>query len=117
MSARDEAVEVVARALYETDLWFTGVLGVNRRPVTWAEMVEEEPEHVGSLHNQAEATLEVLDAAGFLATEQEWAVEFTNGILDEFADNEDRARAEAKVFGRGGQAHVVSRRVTPWRSA
>lgn len=98
----EEAVEIVARAIYRTT-YPTGA---------WED---ESPQFRQGFIDCARAAVADVDAAGFLATEQEWGVRTvleggTPGPVHRATSREGALSVHEYVGGT-----VASRRVTAWR--
>lgn len=113
MSARDEAVEVVAEVV--ADASCIGGDHIAKWPISMHGSTKPLP-YCGRCFDAALVTakdaLEALSTAGFLATEQEWRVMGMSGFGGQY-DNEAKARSVATIEG----DTITTRRVTPWRSA
>jgi hypothetical protein len=122
MNAQNEAVEIVARVIYEANPWQAGPVS-RLRDMTWVEMVEED--EAEPFRVNARAAIAALDAAGFLATETEWGVKHSQGTrpetslqsAEQWSDKANVRNAHRFDYESRHKTKVVLRRLTPWRDA
>jgi hypothetical protein len=109
MSARDEAVEVVARAMYES-----------MRLKTSKRWDDRSDDYKRAFYDEAHLYIDALSTAGYLATDELFGVAYdADALYVKGVSTREMAEREVDyvLTGTKQYAQLVSRRVTPWRSA